>query len=73
MDAKQIETIAREAVKRTRAHHGPKVWAYVNVETRKGWVARTVVVDFASAAPDAPATDVAAVVKACDEIVEGEG
>jgi len=70
MDAKQIQTIAREVVTRTRTHYTPQVWDYVNRETRKGWVARAVVVDFAVAAPGSTARDVAAVVKACDEIVD---
>lgn len=72
MDAKQVESIARDAVERTRSHHGPRVWDYVNRETRKGWVARTVVVDIAAAAPGATAKDVAAVVRACDEVVDAE-
>ena len=72
MDTKTIHTIAKRAVESTRAHHGIKVWEFVNSETRKGWVARTVVTEFAFASPDAPARDVAAVVKACDEIVDPE-
>lgn len=72
MDAKTIHDIAKRAVESTRAHHGVKVWEYVNPETRKGWVARTIVAEFSFANPDAPARDVAAVVKACDEVVESE-
>ena len=72
MDAKQIQTIARHAVKSTREHHGRRVWDYVNAETRKGWVARTGVVEFAMASPGSPASDVAKVVAATDEIINGE-
>jgi len=72
MDATQIEQAARNAIDRTRAHYGPKVWDYVNGATRKGWVAWSIVVDFAAFAPDTPARDIAAVVKAAHEIMGGE-
>jgi hypothetical protein len=72
MDAKQIQTIAKDAVRRTREHHSAKVWDYVNPETRKGMVARTVVADFGAMGPDMTAADVAAVVKATDAIIDGD-
>jgi hypothetical protein len=70
MDAKQIQTIARNAVKRTREHYSPKVWDYVNRETRKGWVARGVVADFGAFGEGVTAKDIAAVVKATDAIID---
>lgn len=72
MDRKQIQTIAKQAVKRARDNAGEKVWAFVNPGTRKGMVARFVVADFGAFSPDASAKDVAAVVKACDDIVDAE-
>jgi len=72
METKQIQKIAKQAVQRSREHAGKKVWAFVNRGTRKGMVARFVVADFGAYSPDATAKDVAAVVKACDEIVDGE-
>lgn len=71
MDANQIREIAGNAIARMRAHYGPNVWDYVNAETRKGWVSRAIVVDFATIAPDTPARDVAAVVSAADDMIEG--
>ena len=72
MNPKQIRDIARSTVKNVRDHYGRPVWDYVNIETRKGWVARRVVVEFAMASPEAPASDVAKVMAATDAIIGDE-
>ena len=72
MDAKSIKAAARNAVDRTRSHYGPKVWDYVNRETRRGWVSHSIVMDFASFAPETTAAEVAEVVKVAHEIIMRE-
>ena len=72
MSPKQIRNIARNTIENVRGHFGPRVWDYVNIETRKGWVARRVVVEFAMARPEAPASDVARVMAATDAIIDEE-
>ena len=70
MDAKQIQAIARDAIKNTRGHYGAKVWDFINRETRKAMVSRTIVVNFGTMAPDAPARDVAKAVSEADDMLD---
>ena len=70
MEAKQIQTIARDAIKNTREHYGDKVWCFVNTDTRKGLVARAIVVNFGTLASHVAAIHVAAAVAAADAIID---
>jgi hypothetical protein len=66
-------TIAKSVVEVTKSQYGGAVWNYANPLTRKGWVARHVVTMIAPVAPDTPASDIAAILKACDAIIDAEG
>jgi hypothetical protein len=72
MNAQDINAIARSAISRTKTQRGKALWAYVNTETRKGWVARFIIQNFAVYGPEQTAVVVAAAVVAADSIIDAE-